>query len=272
MHRGHRLAQPVRLRGEVPADLVRPQVALAHQVPHARGGHRPTLRAVREELGQQAQGGLLAVDRPDQFAEGLRDVRRTHRVQRAVDLRVRVRTRLQPAKHLENGRMPVDDRGVGLLRPDHQPLGGGVDGRVRLPPGRRCASPKTRFWSIASSSRRETLTSDSASYAVRPVDGTDGRVRDPVGHLPGPADPDLVPLQAGGGADGQQHLLDVGFVVILRNRGAADDGDVTEFLTLRREPALVRQVLGQQGDEVVIGGANGIHAHIPSGLPVMSNQ
>ena len=144
VHGGHRLAQPERLRGEIAADLVGAQVALAHQVPHAGGRHRPALGAVGEELGEQAERGLLAVDRSDELAQRLRDVRRTDRVQRPVDLGVRVRARAPaggtssglPSARTRSRCSTVRRRSPGLLRRC----------RSRRPASRlaRSPSPKSR--------------------------------------------------------------------------------------------------------------------------------
>ena len=138
VHRGDRLAQPVRLGGEVAADLVGAQIALAHQVPHAGGGHRPAVGAVGEELGEQAERSVRPRRRtgptisPSGCAMCVEPTACSARWISASGFG----PGLQPAKHLQDGRMPVDDRGVGLLRADHQARRRAVSMLgVRLAPG-----------------------------------------------------------------------------------------------------------------------------------------
>ncbi len=132
VHQPDRLAQPGRLGREVAAHLVGAQVALGEQVTHARQRHRPAVGGVRGEVLQhpERRGGAVegALDRPLQR----RDLLATDRAQGPVQLQVGVEPRRDAAEQLEDRRLAVGDRRVGLLRPEHPAADAGRDLRPRL--------------------------------------------------------------------------------------------------------------------------------------------
>jgi hypothetical protein len=251
MHGGHRLAQPLRFGGEIAAHLVGAEIALAHQVAHAGGGHRPAVRAVGEELGEQSESGLLALHRTGDHAERLRDVCRTDGMQCPVDLGVRVGAGFEPAKDLENGRMPVHDRRVGLFGADHQPGCAGVDDGVRFRPGLHAGEVGV-LRDGPDQQRRDVLVLQCVVGHPAPP-GADGGVRQPIRQLPAPTDPQLVALQSDQCVHGEEHLFDVGSIQISGGHCPADDLDGAQFLALGREPALVGQVFREHRDQHVVG-------------------
>jgi hypothetical protein len=116
VHAGDRLAEPVRLGGEVAAHLVGAQVGLGEQVAGAGLGHRPALGGVLRVLGDHAQRQWLAVgvgalDRAEQPGH----VRAAGPAEDPVQLQVRVDPGHDPAEHLEDGGRVEHDAGVGLL-------------------------------------------------------------------------------------------------------------------------------------------------------------
>jgi hypothetical protein len=132
VHGGDRVAEPVRLGGEVTADLVGVQVALGHQVADAGGGHPPAVGGVGQELREHAERGRFLVGLLDGLdpAERGGDVLAADLVQCAVDFQVGADAGLQPAEELEDVLVAVDQRGVGLLRADRPAAQGGVDLRL----------------------------------------------------------------------------------------------------------------------------------------------
>ena len=115
-------AEPVRLGGEVAADLVGVQVALGHQVAHADLRQLPAVgRRPQEVLQHRDVGGHGAVG-PVQVASTYPSRRAMCRPPCAASARVHldvgVAARLDPAEHLQDRGVAEDQRGVALLGAD----------------------------------------------------------------------------------------------------------------------------------------------------------
>ena len=104
------------------------------QVAHAGRGQRPAVRGRAEVPGQDGEHRGRAVHPGLDPAVGLGDVRRAQLGQGRGHLQVRVRSRGDPAEHLEDGRLAEHQAGVALLAGEHQAVQTGFVPRTpRIP-------------------------------------------------------------------------------------------------------------------------------------------
>jgi hypothetical protein len=119
VHHGDRLAQPRRLPREVAADLVGSQVPLGEQVAHARLGHGPAVGGVGGEVLEHPERDRLPAQHALDRALEAGYVDAADRLQRPVQLEVRVDPGQHPAEQLEDRLLAPRHRGVGLLDAEH---------------------------------------------------------------------------------------------------------------------------------------------------------
>ena len=252
--RADRLTQPLRLAGEVAADLVGEEVGLGEQVAHAGQRELPPVAGGAEELLQhrELQDGAgrvrVALDPAQQRGDVLRAGPRQH----VVDLDVGVGPRRDPAEDLQQGVLPEGHRGVRLLTGERR----GRRGRVQSLTGQPLeAAEAVRRVGEGAQVRRHRLAVVDGVVGVGPAD---------LGILP-PADERMVEPVLRLGVESQRHLVQIHVAVRVGHLGEVDDdarvlvGDDAQpayaghpwLPALAAEPAGSLDVLGELSQAVV---------------------